>query len=69
MKSSDEWIEEIERALARSPKERYFGILHMDSQTAGTVEIYFKNKGYTTEFSRCHQCENKWDVIITNDSL
>lgn len=68
MKSSDELIQEIsdyiERQKAKEKRFAYYPSLEMTREIAGVVELHFKSLGYVTEFRRCAQCNNKYDVSL-----
>ena len=70
MKTSEQWIEEMERKLddlkSKGHKAYYNIMAEMTKETANKVALHFAgDKNYTTEFKRCHSCENKYDIIFT----
>ena len=70
MKSSSEWIEEIENKIVELKGKNintYYNIMaKMTRQTANEIALHFAgNEEYSTEFKRCFRCDNKFDIIIT----
>ena len=70
MKTAEQWIEEIERKISElknAGRTTYFIIqADMTRDIANKLALHFAGDDkYTTEFNRCHQCNNKYDTIIT----
>ena len=67
MKSASEWITEIDFEITRlklNGRHTFYQFsVDMTKDIAGEIERYFKDK-YDTEFRRCQQCVNKYDIII-----
>lgn len=68
MKTSEEWIEEIEAEIIRLDYKgikTYYNILaEMTKDTANKIYTHF-SETYEAEVKRCNSCVNKYDIIIT----
>jgi hypothetical protein len=70
MKTSDEWISEIEDSiitLSELGRKTYYAIsAEMTKHIANRVSLHFSsNEKYSVEVNRCNSCTNKYDIIIT----
>lgn len=69
MKTSNEWIVEIEFEILRLKLNNrhvyYMFSADMVDATAKQLEIHFKAiDGLSVEIRKCHRCSNKHDIII-----
>lgn len=68
MKTASELIVEIssyiERLRLKEKHVAYYPSLEMTPYMASVVERYFDSLGFLTEFRKCAQCLNKYDVTI-----